>query len=484
MIFRNENVNENDVKLTLQKHGLLQQKKETPEQTLEKRKKDLKYFRKAEKSYFYQKSRYEYSKITRWDDLLETPTWNYKQLQEAVDRKGWAPMLVKKPREWVATSGRTKHKWLPWGSYALHLAKQSGKYSIINGGLKDKDRVLALPAPAPFATGRIVEWLNHVLDVELLPGSISTTLVMMELVLKRKFDVGVSAPNLWLRIAEQFSQQASQKNFALKALSRIKKLQPKMVFQPRTFLCGGTTTTESMQKRMVEAWGAPIMNVLASTESFFMASGCYEDALNGETVYNGPAVLALDSGKEKKFLHDCGKGEEGELIVYRVDDSFPLIGYETGDIVKVVQTDECACGNKTPKIRFKARKGNDPLDVNGAKIWQDSFTDLMGKFPEIKMWELTVDYDRIHNKTVLLLKVEPYKSWKDLSEKILDELKTNPVMTEFNQQASAFFEDFKHAIRIETVEDYLTKKFEKTVKKGIYKPIEFEFTENYLKRGL
>ncbi len=481
LITRNDKVKPEDVHKQLAKYNLLGVKRKLPEELLSERKRELKFFRQAQKSALYRKMGFDYSKITKWDDLLEAPTWNYDRLQAEIDKNSWSKILLKQPREWVSTTGRTTHKWVPWGEVGILLAKNSGRYSAINAGIKDGDRVLSFPAPSPFATNRIIEWLTPTMELEVLRGMTVTAQIMLPIALERGFDVGVSAPALWLRIAELFSEKASEKNVLTNAISRIKKLHPKMKFHPRTFMCGGTTTTQSMQEKMIETWGAPIVNVLASTESFFKGSGCYEDTLNCETNMIGPSVFALKNSHGIKFLHDCRKGEEGEIITYRIDDSLPLIGYETGDIVTVVQTDECSCGNRTPKIRFKSRKGNDPIDVNTAKIFQDAFTDMMNEVRGIKNWELTADYNTESEKVVLKLKYESYHD-KDLENEIVKKIKTHPSTAEFADQAGMMFDDFSQAIIITRTDDELTKKYEQKMKQGIYKPIEFEFTESYIKR--
>ena len=82
--------------------------------------------------------------------------------------------------------------------------------------------------------------------------------------------------------------------------------------------------------------------------------------------------------------HECTKGNhyvhirtdavyveelDGELAVtnLRIPHAMPLIRYKTGDAVRILK-DECACGDKSPRLEFLGRIGGDFVRIGGGEV--------------------------------------------------------------------------------------------------------------------
>ncbi|MEM2907410.1 MAG: hypothetical protein QW739_04975, partial [Candidatus Odinarchaeota archaeon] len=58
---------------------------------------------------------------------------------------------------------------------------------------------------------------------------------------------------------------------------------------------------------------------------------------------------------EAVLLSEAEKNLTGELVVTDFKESLPLIRYRIRDLVKIVQVDECICGNICPKLKILGR---------------------------------------------------------------------------------------------------------------------------------
>lgn len=431
--------------------------------------------------------------LISWEDIF--PYYQSgSRLESLLNSKG-------KDATWITTTGRTRHKHYPWGGKGEELLGKTGVNLAIKAGIKPGDKVLKAPAPAPFATKFIMDTITNNMPLELYDLNIETIPVQLDLIKERGFDVGASAPNMWGRIAEEFSRKAPQESKLAKVASLVKKIRPKdkEEFSPRLLIGGGTAISNSMEESLHEDYDTFYVDVLAATEQGITASGCYADVLNKEVFYEGPAAFGIlprkyindkgevDSNYEIKFPHEAEEGTVGEVIIYNFNPKLPFIGVRSGDLLKVTKNGgECDCGSLAPKVSFVGRLGHDPVDVNGAKIWKNQFRESLDKIEGIKYWQVRVDRDEEANKTTLDILLEPYpgvgSSAKNKVRKIIE---NDPGMSEFRKQRNAYFseDDEVEPLKIRTVEGELSEIVEKRMTEdNVYKVPEFHFTEGYLKR--
>ncbi len=68
----------------------------------------------------------------------------------------------------------------------------------------------------------------------------------------------------------------------------------------------------------------------------------------------------LPSGGEALFVDQAPPGTEGEYVVTTLAEALPLVRYRTGDRIRVVGTDPCACGITHPRVQFLGRMAAAP----------------------------------------------------------------------------------------------------------------------------
>ena len=65
----------------------------------------------------------------------------------------------------------------------------------------------------------------------------------------------------------------------------------------------------------------------------------------------------LPTGGEPLFVDQASPGTEGEYVVTTFAEALPLVRYRTGDLIRVVGIEPCACGITHPRVRFLGRLG-------------------------------------------------------------------------------------------------------------------------------
>jgi phenylacetate-coenzyme A ligase PaaK-like adenylate-forming protein len=68
-----------------------------------------------------------------------------------------------------------------------------------------------------------------------------------------------------------------------------------------------------------------------------------------------PEGTGAPDGSEALFVDQAPAGTEGEYVVTTLGEALPLVRYRTGDRIRVVGTEPCACGITHPRVRFLGR---------------------------------------------------------------------------------------------------------------------------------
>jgi phenylacetate-coenzyme A ligase PaaK-like adenylate-forming protein len=66
-------------------------------------------------------------------------------------------------------------------------------------------------------------------------------------------------------------------------------------------------------------------------------------------------ILTTGSDAETRFVDEAAPGTEGEYVVTTLGEALPLVRYRTGDRIRIVGTEPCACGITHPRVRFLGR---------------------------------------------------------------------------------------------------------------------------------
>ena len=66
------------------------------------------------------------------------------------------------------------------------------------------------------------------------------------------------------------------------------------------------------------------------------------------------------AGADTLFVDQAPAGTEGEYVVTTFGEALPLVRYRTGDRIRVVGTEPCACGITHPRVLFLGRLGTPP----------------------------------------------------------------------------------------------------------------------------
>jgi phenylacetate-coenzyme A ligase PaaK-like adenylate-forming protein len=70
-----------------------------------------------------------------------------------------------------------------------------------------------------------------------------------------------------------------------------------------------------------------------------------------------PEGTSSPAGADALFVDQAPAGTEGEYVVTAFGEALPLVRYRTGDRIRVVGTEPCACGITHPRVRFLGRLG-------------------------------------------------------------------------------------------------------------------------------
>jgi phenylacetate-CoA ligase len=114
--------------------------------------------------------------------------------------------------------------------------------------------------------------------------------------------------------------------------------------QPRLLIVGGEVLTSVMQRRLTEAFGAPVRQTYASHEFPLLAWECAHTR-ELHTCDDGVILEVLRDGRPAR------SGEQGEAVVTSLNAfAMPFIRYRLGDIITMGE-DRCRCGHPFSTIR-------------------------------------------------------------------------------------------------------------------------------------
>lgn len=182
----------------------------------------------------------------------------------------------------------------------------------------------------------------------------------------------------------------------------------------RIIRVGSELLTESMRKKIKEAWGenVSVTQDYGMTETLGPGLGMeckFENGMHLNPNYYFELVDPVTKKPTKKKV--------GELVVTTIyNEGFPIIRYATSDLVEISK-ESCPCGCSSPRITRFLGRSDDMLKVKGVKIFVSQIEDFLFKHPYFThQYEIVISKEDY--KDILTINVE-YK------DRITPEIKQN-----------------------------------------------------------
>jgi phenylacetate-CoA ligase len=359
------------------------------------------------------------------DDLRET--WENHAVEEII--------LTKTVAFWHCTSGSMGNKkWLPW-TYADYQQSKIAIGEKLAINLQPHDIIMAIILSAPFISAsvpyRIVESTSAIgLPIEQIVMSPENVKDSFSLLTKRQPTVFMSSPSLALRMAEEIGrstpeilkkrakEEKSAKLRLASMITKIKTIKPKRVFKRLRLGYFLTERLAPFRKAIEDLWGIEAFDIYGFTEGFGAGYECQEH--NGLHFPSLQVILEIipekELEKEQKdpsyipkavLLSEAEKGLTGELVATDFKEALPLIRYRVRDLVKVVDADECACGERAPKLEILGRTDSivNLGVIRFSTIVIDQLLNQEFENGAVSLWEMYVSREGFKPK--LTLSIEP-----------------------------------------------------------------------------
>jgi phenylacetate-coenzyme A ligase PaaK-like adenylate-forming protein len=182
----------------------------------------------------------------------------------------------------------------------------------------------------------------------------------------------------------------------------------------------GEMMSKKMKIHLEKLWNAELFNLYGSTEAGAIAFECQEHIglhVNEDSV--------LISARDPSHPEEIVENENGLCIITNLlepnsNTGNVLINFNTEDIVKIIETKKCGCGNPFIQIDYPYRK-IDLIQIENRRILKSFFDDIVIDLLEVNKnltgeWEVILQ--KVSNFTKLNLRLETvYK------EKITKKLK-------------------------------------------------------------
>jgi phenylacetate-CoA ligase len=157
---------------------------------------------------------------------------------------------------------------------------------------------------------------------------------------------------------------------------------PRQLGLRKAFFGGeGGLQNPAVRGHIEEVWGLQAIDAnygMADVLSIFGAECAHRTGLH----FHGQGIVHLelvnpDSGRAVPVAHDA----IGELVLTNLTREIqPLLRYRTGDVVKMVGVDTCACGRRSPRFIVLGRS-DQMVVVRGANVFPSAIKDVLLREP-------------------------------------------------------------------------------------------------------
>src|SRR5215471_11492427 len=147
------------------------------------------------------------------------------------------------------------------------------------------------------------------------------------------------------------------------------------------------TTTRAMRRDIARAIGAPLYQLYGATEAGVLFMECEHGRLHPNERHSHIDLVPMP-----------GPGRLARVLVTTLGRRWmPLLHYDIGDVVRVAESRDCACGLKSdgPLLERVEGRLSDSAEVNGATITplmlDDAIHAALGPAATLEQWQLAGD---------------------------------------------------------------------------------------------
>jgi phenylacetate-CoA ligase len=190
----------------------------------------------------------------------------------------------------------------------------------------------------------------------------------------------------------------------------------------------GGLQNKEFKKRIEDEWGLEAINANYGMSDVIsiLGSECNEKDGLHFVAQNYLYIELVDAELNSVELK---KGAVGELVASTLyKESQPLIRYRTGDIIEIISTEKCSCGNDS--FRFKVvGRADDMLTIKGINFYPDSLRTIISKYSQFSVnYRIEIE-DVIPLKTFKLILEKNSNNYELELEKLIIEIKNNFFVT-------------------------------------------------------
>ncbi|PKM77871.1 MAG: CoF synthetase [Firmicutes bacterium HGW-Firmicutes-15] len=160
-------------------------------------------------------------------------------------------------------------------------------------------------------------------------------------------------------------------------------LSPRYLGLKKGFLGGEAgMQDEVFRKKIEDEWEMKAINANYGLSEVMSILGAECDRREGLHFTASPflQVEIIDSASGLEL--PLKAGVIGEMVLTNlVKEAQPLIRYSTGDIIEIISTDVCPCGNEGFRFLIRGRS-DDMLVIKGINFYPEAIRPLLSKYPE------------------------------------------------------------------------------------------------------
>ncbi|MGQ9681684.1 MAG: phenylacetate--CoA ligase family protein [Anaerolineae bacterium] len=297
------------------------------------------------------------------DELRALPFTTADHLRAVMRGRGLRRLATEAPYLWLCSASAADRKWTPQAPEDLQRTMGILGRVIRMLRLVPSEVLLVISQPAPLLQNSLPYLLMYAdrwdtrRNLELIVGTMAMAEPnnWPEFAVRRQASMLIARPSDALALSPRFAR-AGGEGFTL----------PRQAFQRlRRGLFYGECL-EPYRVRLQDEFGLEAFACYASLEYPYYACECPAHAglhvwidLSIPEIIPDQQVARACSDRHYRpmsfFLDQAPAGLEGELVVTTFAHSLPMVRYRTGDRVRVVSTEPCACGCTHPRIEILNR---------------------------------------------------------------------------------------------------------------------------------
>jgi phenylacetate-CoA ligase len=267
-------------------------------------------------------------------------------------------------KEEIWTSGTDgKPKIIYYSLSDLYESNQQCVFAYDITGLRDGDKVAALLAPSPFASGTLSREGFKMFKIDALytrPPQITKDMPEKE----KEFLIRSFAETI----------KRKQPDYIMGLTTQLYQLPPLLAsygynvkdFNIRNIVTCAEASTKERRKIISEEWGAEVCDLHASSECSVMAAECIEHLGLHVNETNLFMTFVNSEGKET----DSELGTDLVTVLHDEDAKTAryIINYSHGDVGRILSYERCRCGRTFKRIDHPSRN-DEVISLVGAKLY-------------------------------------------------------------------------------------------------------------------